>query len=420
MKIDETGRIYTDLYIGEIGDKLPNIFHTSIGRKILVPGNLYYQYATETIVLTISMGNFIIDKLMLEPITLVITKPTQIFPAIKLESISVVPTAIKELLRTLAAESATVTPTGFPSLTKFLTETITNTISLIKRPTHKLVESVVITPTIFKLYISIKTLTQAAYVTPTAYKQTTHRLAESIAVTVDKFIGRYKELTQSITIACAMGGRNITHRLAESADMIAESAKVLVRVVEDEIVHVLPTAYKQPLKRLYEPVSVAANATKQTIKNLASELITITDTFYTGFLQRCNEAIGIACTMDGRTIVKTLVEIPTIVHTKAVNITKYIYQNVLMNVFVVGTQNIFVYLTETIVITLLINKLRPMMFTAKQTVNNIRNKQTLADIKEATLTKVSVAGTQLDSMKKATITAVKKRTGIFKQGDEQR
>lgn len=474
-KLDECGRYISTASLSETGVGLQSIFITQVGRKIITPGASYQLNIIEMANTAAAMGSFIINKLLLDPITLIITKPTEIFPIPKLEDVFVTPEAIKEFARTFVAEAISVVPTALPSVTKFLDEVVNLSDLLKKIPTPTRTEAVTVTPSMYKKYISRKALTEAVHVTATALKRLTRTLTTAITVTPSLIFSNLKRLSESVTATCSIKSKSITHRvseavhatvsalkrpthkmtstsvgvaptaykrpskllttavsvvpnmyrsflklLIENADMITESYKVLVRIIEDEIVCVLPTAQYEPLKLFIEYISIDVIGIKEILRHFVAESITLTDIFYTGFIQHCDEVISIVCSIDHFEPLKTLTESVGIVHSKSIDLIKYIWQDIIINDIAVPTQNIFVFLTETIVITFVINKLRPMLFTAKQTVSNIRNKQTLADIKSTTMKKVSVAGAQLDSMKKSTITAVKKRTGIFKEGDEQR
>lgn len=419
MRVDETGRIYTDLGVGEHGQQLGLIGMTMIGRRILLSGILYHQDLTDDIVVTCAMGNNIIDKYIIEPVTMLLSKPIDLTKIPFNELITVTPLAIKQWMR-IFYETFNVVPTAFPSLLKVCIETMTLTISLTRSVTHKIYDAVVVTPSIFRTWLSIKMLTQPTYVTPTAYKNPLKRLAAAISVVDSKFVGRYKELIQAVSVACAMGGRSITHRCIEAADMITEQMKMLVRIIQDEIVNVNVTALKQPMRSLYE-TSTITDTIKKIPSKLLAEAISVVDYFKTGFIQHCDEAIIIACAMGNRAISKLALEAVNLTITKPISLIRKFTQTIVFTDFADPTKNIFLRLTQAISVNPFVNGkyLGLALFTAKQTVDKVLNVQTLADVRTAAVYKVGHVGSQLDSMKKATITTLKKKTGIYKLGDEQ-
>jgi len=421
MRVDETGRQYTDLGIGEHGQQLGNLGITMIGRKILLSGTLYFQNLTDTITVACSMGNNIISHLLLEPVTLVITKPIDLTKIPFEEPITITEFAVKQLNRLMDTIDITVTPSVLPSLLKILIETITVVPTAYKNITHRLTDIVYVVPSIFRTWLSTKTLTENPLITNTAYKHATHYLTQAISVIDYVTYGFYVFCNVAVSVACAMGNRSITHKLVESADMISEQMKALVRIVEDEVVYINATALKQPQKLLSDSIALNDYIIKP-ITKILNEVVSVVDAIKFGTSQYCSEAISVICSIGNRSIIKSAIETISIAHIKTISLIRTIIQNVIITPIAIPTKNIFLHLYETFVIHPFINGLFTGLarFTAKETVDKVFSKQTLADIKSATLLKVGHAGSSIDSMKKATITTLKTKTGIFKLGDEQK
>lgn len=408
MRVDETGRTYTDYGVGENGQQIGYTGVTTIGRRILLSGILYTKNLTDTLTVACAMGNNLIDKYIIEPVTLVITKQNTLIKKAFNETITITANAIKELERHLSA-AATLTDIVLPSLSKFLTETITITNTARKNITHKLIQSTIVTPSLFRAWISTKILNSTIYVTPTAYKNLTRTLTSAISVVDTKFIGRFKELTEAISVACAMGARSITHKCVESADMIAEQIKMLIRIVEDEVVHINATAYKQPMRSLSETATFTDYIKKIPLKLLA-ETVSLLLIFNTGYIQHCNEAISIAVAMGSRAITKTTNELIEITITKPINLMRVMIENVYLTLYNHLTINIRVIFYETIIVNPFINGkfLGNAIFTGKKTLG-----------KAFTSTRIGEYTDRSSAKLKTTITTLKKKTGIYKLGDEQ-
>jgi len=423
VRVDEMGRIYHDLGVGEDGKQLSTINITLFGRRLLLSGDIYNQACNEVISIANAISYRALTRKIYEPVTLIITKPIDL---VKLpfdaESITVTPNAYNNLLRYFSAESVLVTPSVLPSLLKLLIETVSVVPTAYKSTVRHLTDAIHVVPNIFRTWLSTKMLTQPTYVAATAYKQTTHYIpAETVTLTDIIAYGFYIFCNVVVSVACAMGNRSITKRLTESADMISEQMKALVRIVEDEVVHILPTAYKQPKKSLTDTISIVDYIKKIPQKVLTST-ISVVDTIKFGTTQYCNQAISVVATLQPFQIIKRCAETITVTATKTVSLIRTLIQNTIITPIFHITLNIFQYLTESVVITNFINGLYKgfPMHTAKETVRQALNSQTLAEIKSATVTKVLHAGTSIESMKKSTITRLKNVSGVYKEGDEQR
>lgn len=423
VRVDEMGRIYHDLGVGEDGKQLSTINITLFGRRLLLSGDIYNQACNEVVSIVDAITYRSLIRKIYEPITLTITKPIELvkYP-FDAENILVTPNAYNNLLRTFGAESVLVTPTALPSLLKLLIETITVAPTAYKAIIRHINDTISVAPNIFRTWLSTKMLTQSTYVTATAYKQPTHKLSETITLTDIIAYGFYIFCNVVVGIACAMGNRNITHKLVESADMINEQMKALVRIVEDEVVHILPTAYKQPQKAITLMIAVNDYLIKQPLKTLTDAVVSVVDSIKFGTSQYCAEAISVVAALQPFQIIKSCVETATVTATKTVSLIRTIIQNTIITPVFHITKNIFQYLTQTIVVTPFINGLytKLLMHTAVKTVREVISKDTVAEIKSATVTKVLHAGTQIDSMKSAAITRLKSVTGVYKEGDEQR